>query len=153
MDYAKYFKKNGWASMGRYYMMHPTKLQQLLKKAKKYASREGLNAVKEEFLISCSYIRDVFTGKYKGYNVLNLTVIIGAIVYVVTPIDAIPDFVPAGLIDDTAILLWASKEFAEELERYKSFFKSKTGAMPFTSEDIEEVDFEEIPESQKALTS
>ncbi len=152
MDYAKYFKKNGWAGMGKYYVSNPDKLKKLLENAKKFTSKEGLSKVKEELQIICSYIRDVFTGKYKDYNVLNLIVIIGAIVYVVSPLDAIPDFVPAGFIDDTAILLWATKEFADELDRYKQYHKlSAPGSNDLN--DIEDIDFEEIPEVQKALTS
>ena len=85
MDYAKYFKKGGWAAAGRYYATHPDKLRELFTSAKQYATKEGLMAVKEEFLFICRYIRDVFTGGYKEYNVLNLTVIVGALVYVLTP--------------------------------------------------------------------
>lgn len=154
MDYAKYFKKNGWAGMGRYYIMHPNKLKKLLKNAKKYATKDGLQRVKGEFLIICTYIRDVFTGKYKEYNVLNLIVIVGALVYVLTPLDAIPDFIPTGLIDDAAILLWATKEFQEELEKYKNFLKMNVPHFSGVgNENIEEVDFEEIPEVNNLLPS
>lgn len=151
MDYAKYFKKYGWATMGRYYIQHPDKLKKVFQSAKKYASKEGLTKVKEEFLIICSYIRDVFTGKYKEYNVLNLIVIIGALVYVVTPLDAIPDFVPAGLLDDTAILLWATKEFADELGRYKLYMNAKK-ANPLNdfNTELTELDFVELPESKNS---
>ena len=76
MDYTKYFKKGGWAAAGRYYAMHPSKLKELFTSAKKYATKDGLKAVKDEFLFICQYIRDVFTGNYKEYNFLNLTVIV-----------------------------------------------------------------------------
>ncbi len=153
MDYAKYFKKNGWASIGRYYIANPSKLKELLVKARKYASFEGLKRVKTEFLTICNYVRDVFTGNYKDYNVLNLIVIVGAIVYVVSPVDAIPDFIPAGFIDDTAILLWATKEFADELAHYKERMKLKNGTNPdSSSKEIEEIEFEEIPEVRKMIS-
>ena len=68
MDYTKYFKKGGWAAAGRYYAMHPGKLKELFTSAKKYATKDGLKAVKDEFLFICQYIRDVFTGKYTEYS-------------------------------------------------------------------------------------
>ncbi|MBR1668913.1 MAG: DUF1232 domain-containing protein [Bacteroidaceae bacterium] len=150
MDYTKYFKKGGWAAAGRYYATHPGKLKELFKSVKKYASKEGLQSVKEEFLFICQYIRDVFTGKYKGYNVLNLTVIVGALVYVVTPVDALPDWIPvAGLIDDTAILLWATHEFADELDRYRFFLSRRSREEEEAAvEEIEDIEFEEIPPLQ-----
>lgn len=148
MDYAKYFKKGGWAAAGRYYATHPTKLKELFQAAKKYATKEGLQCVKDEFLFICQYIGAVFTGKYKEYNVLNLTVIVGALVYVVTPVDFLPDWIPAaGLIDDTAILLWATHEFANELDRYRFFLsrKSREEAAQADLDKIEDAEFEEIP--------
>ena len=148
MDYTHYFKKGGWAAMGRYYATHPGKLKRLLKRAKRYASREGLQKVKGELLLVCQYVRDVFPGRYKDYNVLNLTVIVGAIVYVVAPVDVLPDFMPlTGLVDDTAILLWATSEFSEELERYRQYVAARTAAEGVTGkeEEIEDVEFEEIP--------
>lgn len=155
MDYAKYFKKGGWTAMGAYYLKNPSKLKDLLKKVMSYANRDGLKKVKDELLFICQYVTDVFTGRYKEYNTLNLVVIIGAIVYVASPIDAVPDFIPAGFIDDTAVLLWALKEFADELERYR-IFKGKGKAVSgestsaasentsITVRDIEDADFMEI---------
>lgn len=40
-------------------------------------------------------------------NYLDIAVLIGAIVYFVTPIDLIPDVMPIGFIDDTALLTMA----------------------------------------------
>lgn len=36
------------------------------------------------------------------------SVIIGALIYFISPIDAIPDFLPGGYVDDIAVLLGAS---------------------------------------------
>ena len=102
----------------------------------------------------CQYIRDVFTGKYREYNVLNLTVIVGALVYVLTPVDALPDWIPmAGLIDDAAILMWATHEFADELDRYRFFLgrrqrEDDKRAAEEKALEIEDIDFEEIPPFQ-----
>ena len=139
--------------MGRYYTMHPNKLKDLFSRAKQYATKEGLKAVKDEFLFICQYIRAVFTGNYKDYNVLNLTVIVGALVYVLTPVDALPDWMPvAGLLDDTAILLWATHEFADELDRYRFFLKRQAREADEQQKDptanIEDIDFEELPPFQ-----
>ena len=153
MDYARYFKKGGWAAAGRYYATHPSKLKELFATAKRYATKDGLKAVKDEFLFICQYIRAVFSGQYREYNFLNLTVIVGALVYVVTPADIMPDFMPAiGLIDDAAILLWATHEFADELDRYRFFLKRQERSdaarqAAAKALEVEDIEFEEIKES------
>jgi len=44
---------------------------------------------------------------------------IGALVYLVSPLDAIPDVIPfAGLIDDAAVILFAVKQIGPELKPY-----------------------------------
>ncbi len=40
-------------------------------------------------------------------NFLDIAVLVGAIVYFVTPVDLIPDIAPLGFIDDTALLTMA----------------------------------------------
>ena len=75
--------------------------------------------MKDTLLLIRDYLHDVTTGTYKDYEVKKLVIIIAAIIYVVTPIDLLPDFMPPGLIDDISILAWAVKQAATELSRYK----------------------------------
>ena len=84
-----------------------------------YLSKNGLASAKDSLTLMRDYLYDVSTGKYKGYDIKKLSVIVGAIIYVVTPIDFLPDFMPPGFIDDLSIIAWAMKEAAAELERYK----------------------------------
>ena len=68
-----------------------------------------------------NYLFDISTGKYKDYDLKKLIVIVGAIIYVITPIDLLPDFIPPGFIDDLSIVAWALKEASAELEKYKTW--------------------------------
>lgn len=46
-------------------------------------------------------------------------VAIGALIYLVSPIDAVPDFIPiAGLADDVSIILFAIGKLANDLSKY-----------------------------------
>ncbi len=57
-----------------------------------------------------------------------LAIIIGALLYVISPIDLVPDVIPVlGLIDDVAILAAATKAIADEIKRYKEW-KEKTSS-------------------------
>ncbi|MDM1292841.1 DUF1232 domain-containing protein [Sphingobacterium sp. N143] len=72
-----------------------------------------------DFKLLIAMCRDAITGKYK-MNSWNLSIIIATIIYVVSPVDAIPDFIiVSGWIDDVAVVAYAIRKLAEEIERYK----------------------------------
>ncbi|NUQ82487.1 MAG: DUF1232 domain-containing protein [Bacteroidetes bacterium] len=44
---------------------------------------------------------------------------IAALLYLISPIDAVPDFIPfAGLMDDVGIILWTFAQLALDLDKY-----------------------------------
>ena len=46
-------------------------------------------------------------------------VAIGALLYLISPLDAVPDVIPGGgLLDDVAVLIFACKMLADELKKY-----------------------------------
>ena len=119
MSFVSRFLKGNWLQKARVYAFNPKKMKELLLQLGKYISKNGLSNVKENLLLMKDYLYDVTTGKYKDYDVKKLLVIIGAVIYVVTPFDFLPDFIPPGLIDDLSIVAWALKEASAELEKYK----------------------------------
>ena len=119
MSFVSRFLKGNWLQKARVYAFNPKKMKGLLLQLGKYVTKNGLSGVKENLLLMKDYLYDVTTGKYRDYDVKKLLVIIGAVIYVVTPIDFLPDFIPPGLIDDLSIVAWALKEASAELEKYK----------------------------------
>ena len=119
MSFVSRFLKGNWLQKARVYAFNPKKMKELLLQLGKYVSKNGLSSVKENLLLMKDYLYDVTTGKYKDYDVKKLLVIIGAVIYVVTPFDFLPDLIPPGLIDDLSIVAWALKEASAELEKYK----------------------------------
>ena len=44
---------------------------------------------------------------------------VGSLVYLISPLDAVPDFIPgAGLLDDVAVILFVAQMLAESLKTY-----------------------------------
>ena len=130
MSYVSRFLKGKWLQKARVYAFNPKKMKELLLQLGKYITKNGLSSVKENLLLMKDYLYDVTTGKYKDYDVKKLLVIVGAVIYVVTPFDFLPDFIPPGLIDDLSIVAWALKEASAELEKYKQ----KTKDLPSEEE-------------------
>ena len=119
MSFVSRFMKGNWLEKAKLYAFNPKKMKELLLQLGKYVSKNGLSSVKENLILMKDYLLDVSTGRYKGYDVKKLMVIIGAVIYVVTPFDFLHDFIPPGLIDDLSIVVWALKEANAELEKYK----------------------------------
>ncbi|MEQ8924839.1 MAG: YkvA family protein [Fulvivirga sp.] len=58
-------------------------------------------------------------GEYRDIQVQNIILIVAAIVYFVTPLDLVPDFIPiTGLIDDFTVVLWVYNKLQEEIDRF-----------------------------------
>lgn len=123
MGFVSKFLKGSWLEKAKRYAFNPKKMKELLLQLGKYVSKNGLSSVKETLVLMKDYLFDVTTGRYKDYDGKKLLIIIAAAIYVVTPIDIMPDFIPPGLIDDLSIVAWAMKEAAAELERYKNRLK------------------------------
>ena len=61
-------------------------------------------------------------GAYTGFSVQKLVTIVAAILYLISPLDVIPDFIPvAGYADDAAVIAWVLNSLAEELKGFKSW--------------------------------
>ena len=119
MSFVSRFLKGNWMEKARVYAFNPRKMKELLLQLGKYVTKNGLSSVKETLILMKDYLYEVSTSKYKDYDVKKLMVIIGAVIYVVTPFDFLPDFIPPGLIDDLSIVAWALKEASAELEKFK----------------------------------
>jgi uncharacterized membrane protein YkvA (DUF1232 family) len=70
------------------------------------------------FKLLLEMVKDHWSGSFK-INKASLAIIIGAIVYVISPLDAIPDLIPFfGWIDDVSVITFAMTEIQSVLKEY-----------------------------------
>lgn len=61
-------------------------------------------------------------GSYKNTPWQTILMMIAGLLYFITPLDAIPDFIPiAGFVDDATVLVWLGRCFRDDLAQYKSW--------------------------------
>lgn len=59
-------------------------------------------------------------GSYRGLSVRTLASLVVALIYVLSPVDLIPDFIPGiGLIDDAAVLGLLLHSMAQDLAAFR----------------------------------
>ncbi len=120
MDFVKLFKQGSWIKSAKKFVGDNSKLSALALEAMRYAKeKKSLDDVKDDILLLCNYVKDIATGRYKGYKTWNLTVIIAALLYIISPVDVIPDFLIGGFVDDIGIIAWALGKMSSELDAYK----------------------------------
>ena len=75
----------------------------------------------ENFKLLLSMARDYFSGRFPDIDKSILIQLIAVIIYVVSPIDAIPDYIPfLGYLDDIAIVAWFFKNQKTLVLSYKT---------------------------------
>ena len=121
MNFTERFLKGNWLKKATLYVLHPEKLKNILPFLQKYVSKKGLLKVKDDLVCMKNYLFDISRGRYKDYNGKKLLLIVGVVIYVITPVDLLPDMIPTGLIDDVSIVLWGLKQVADELKNYRTW--------------------------------
>lgn len=67
-------------------------------------------------------INSYLNGSYNDTPWQTIVMLLAGLLYFITPLDAIPDFIPiGGLIDDATVLVWLGKCVRDDLARYKSW--------------------------------
>ncbi len=89
-------------------------------KIEKIASNDTLHKYLADITLYFQMLGDVFTGKYKKVPVGTIAAIVGTLLYVLSPIDIIPDFIPVvGYLDDAAMLAVCLNFTRFDVEEYK----------------------------------
>jgi len=61
-------------------------------------------------------------GRYRGLSVQTLVAVVAALLYVISPLDVVPDFIPLiGLFDDAVVLAWLLSSIAKDLDRFRDW--------------------------------
>lgn len=85
-------------------------------------NRRDLGAVFEELQTLIRLARAYAKGEYRELPTSHIVAAVAAVIYFVSPIDAIPDVIPGvGLIDDVAVLLFVVKLIADDLSAFRAW--------------------------------
>ncbi|MGD6841741.1 YkvA family protein [Bacillus infantis] len=119
-DYEKEYKK--YESRAAKYLNDPGKTSGLLSKASKKADsrKNALSEVWDKLQLLFELIKAYSKGQYRDISAKTAVTVIAGILYFVSPLDLVPDFLAGiGILDDAAIIGFIIKQIANELERFK----------------------------------
>lgn len=119
MDIINRFLQSSWSKKGKSIAGDSAKMLLLLNKLKNYMGKGGLTSIKDDLSTMYHYVKDIANGRYREYHSGNLALILAALIYGVSPLDFVADFIPFGLVDDIAIISWALNRLTDEFNRYR----------------------------------
>ena len=70
------------------------------------------------------------SGEYTGVPGTTVAAAVAVLIYFLSPIDLIPDFIPViGLLDDMALLAWFSTSIKHELDKFHNWESAKAATL------------------------
>jgi uncharacterized membrane protein YkvA (DUF1232 family) len=88
----------------------------------KFLNFDKLNEYYQDFIDLFSLVKDWYKGRYKDVPWMVISSAGGALLYVLSPIDLIPYFIPViGYLDDAAVFAACLKFIRKDLDKYREW--------------------------------
>jgi len=118
------FFKRATGKAGQYARNTGTILQLLRDVLSKTNTLKGENydSFREKITVLARLLKSYTKGEYRVVPWKSLTRIIAVLIYFISPIDVIPDFLPViGLTDDIALVVWLFNAVSDDLEAFRAW--------------------------------
>lgn len=117
---------NKFGKKAKEYSKDKKKTKKLLDEAIEKAKKKGpLEEIWDNIQLLFGIVKDWISGNYKDVPIGSIIAIIIGLLYFVSPIDIIPDFIPGGLVDDALVLGLIIKQVKSDLDKYKEWVDEK----------------------------
>ena len=117
------------------YIRQPTRLKKLLTNAYAKASEKNelgtlAHEAWETLQTMFRLIRASMAGEYTGVPGTTIAAAVAVLIYFLSPIDLIPDFIPVlGLLDDVALVAWFSTTLKGEIDKFQEWELTQTSVV------------------------
>lgn len=88
----------------------------------KSLSVKSFDGIRKELSVLFSLLKDYINGSYRGIKKSSMIMIISALVYLLNPLDVLPDFIIGlGFMDDLSVFTYLLTKIKGELDKYKDW--------------------------------
>ena len=115
----------------------------------------GLERYTNDLLLLMSLVKDYYQGNYRNIPYKTISAAVVGLLYVINPIDLIPDFIPfVGQIDDALVLKFCLKLMEKDLSKYKTWKDKQTASddkdSKITNKKLEDKGLEKTDKDKKS---
>jgi len=90
-------------------------------------SGKNITAFREQLGIVTRLLKAYASGEYRQLPWKTLIRVIAVLIYFVSPIDILPDFLPiVGFTDDIALMLWLFSGMSDDIDKYRQWESNMT---------------------------
>lgn len=83
------------------------------------SAQSGFAQLKEFMFTFIRMVKAYVSGEYRQVATKSMLIGVAVLLYLVTPLDIIPDFIPAiGLLDDISLMAWFVDAFQKEISKF-----------------------------------
>lgn len=83
---------------------------------------EDLKELKSKLQILMRMAQSHISGRYRAFPVSSIILIVFALIYFITPVDLIPDFIPAlGFTDDASVVFLIAKKLNRDITNFSKW--------------------------------
>ena len=106
--------------------------------AKKRSSKGGvLKGLRDDLSVFQALCVAWWKGEYRAVSKPALVAVVAGLLYFLSPLDAIPDWIPGlGFIDDLAVLSWIMRKWAGELDAFRAWRDAQSADVKASMESL-----------------
>lgn len=121
------------------------KIADLLRKTKKtMEGNKELKSIIGDLKVLVELVKDHYNGRYKNLSNTSIIIVVAGLLYLVNPMDLVPDFLLGGFLDDAAVIAYIFKKLTTEIDAYKLWKTGSTGS----NMDDEIIDLDDVIEME-----
>lgn len=97
----------------------------------------ALGGVSRDFGAALRMVHEVMRGHYRVLPRRTLVAVVAATIYLLNPLDLIPDVLPLfGLLDDAVVLTWVVRQVRRDLDAYLAWERELGGAIDVEAREV-----------------